>query len=90
MKLSEVMAIIGPQKEPGFMVSFERVEGRILRSDYFPDNRAGEKLIATEAEAWDLARKFAAKLRGKVVNLYVVNQDYVPVPSYKIKLIRNR
>jgi hypothetical protein len=70
------------------MVNFEHKSGVILTSDYFPEK--GEKLIKTEEEAWDLAKDFATKTRGKCVNIYVVDKRGVPVAGYKERFIENR
>ena len=91
MKHDQALQIIDNGLNPGFMISFEWKEGGILRSDYFPDKHAGEKLIETEREAWDQARKFAAKTTGKCVNIYVINgNDFTPVKGYETHMIENR
>lgn len=70
-----------------YMVHFEeRIDG-MLRARYFPDRHAGEKLIETEALAWELAEEFALKAGNRVCNIYVVDYDFVPVPGYKEKTI---
>lgn len=89
MKWKEVLEIIGGQNS-GFMVSFERLEGAFLHSDYFPDKHAGEELIETEAKAWEYAKKFAEKTVGKCVNIYVIDHNFVPVANYKDLEIYNR
>lgn len=83
MKMKDAMAIINHDPNKGYMVSFELVDGYLLRSDNFPDKHAGEELIPTESEAWELAFKFAMKMKGKAVNVYVVNSDFQPVPGYR-------
>lgn len=88
--MQEALDIINNEKESGYMVHFEHAESIFLRSDCFPDKNAGEKLIATEEEAWHLARKFAAKTFGKCVNIYVVDANFRPVQFYKDKIIVNR
>lgn len=90
MKMAEAQAIIDGKNTGGFMVSFEWKEGGMLRSDYFPDKHGGETLISTEKEAWILAAEFARAMRGKVVNLYVIKSDFVPVDDYRKKYIENR
>jgi len=92
MKMQTAMAMITAYetKPRGYMVAFELREGGILTSDYFPDKKKGEKLIETEEEAWALAYRFAAATVGHCVNLYVVDQDYSPVPGYDTKRINNR
>ena len=91
MKIKDVMEVIEfDNKNSGFIVSFEWKEGRILRSDYFPDKRGGEPLIQTEDEAWDLASKFANKRKGLAVNFIVRYSDFSPVGGYKEKRIENR
>jgi hypothetical protein len=90
MLMSEAREIIEGEDESGYMVSFEKVEGGVLISDYFPDKHAGEPLIETETEAWLLANKFARKTHRKCVNIYVINQDFAPVAGYKNRMIENR
>jgi len=91
MLMHEAMRIINDEQNPmGYMVSFERKEGRFLTSDHFPDKRRGDILIPTEEEAWVLAQKFAARTVGKCVNVYVISHDFVPVPGYKARKIENR
>lgn len=91
MLMREAMRVINDEPKPmGYMVSFERKEGRFLASDHFPDKHRGEPLIPTEEEAWVLARKFAAKTVGRCVNVYVVAHDFVPVPDYEAQKIENR
>ena len=86
MKMAEATKIMKSR----YMVSFERVEGKILKPDYFPDKNAGEELIATETEAWTLAVAFAHKTKGKCINIYVVNADFTPVQGYKRRKMKNR
>ncbi len=91
MKHREALRIMDEGlKKPGFMVSFEHVEGSTLRPDYFPDKYAGEQLIKTEADAWVLAIKFAKSTKGKCVNIYVIDSDFSPVPDYQSNMIKNR
>jgi len=92
MKFNDALAIIEKECEcdKGYMVSFEWKKGCMLLSDYFPEKYDGEPLIKTEEEAWELARKFAAKTRGKCVNVYVVGYNHVPVDGYEGKKIDNR
>ena len=91
MRLAEALKIINSKEEPkGFMVSFEHKDGCILRGDHFPDKYAGEELIQTEDEAWALAKKFAAKTKGHCINIYVVDENFSPVPGYEFRKIENR
>ena len=89
MKMSEAMSIIGGRKL-GYMVSFEERKGGMLHSEHFPDKHAGEELIETEEEAWSLAKLFAKNTKGKMVNIYVINQDFSPTKNYKDQMIENR
>lgn len=83
--MKEAMAIIDA-KEKGFRVAFEKVGGGVLRSDYFPDKDAGEDLIKTEEEAWELAKRFANAVSPKeYVNIYVVDNKSYPVSGYERK-----
>ena len=90
MKMQEAMDIINREEPSGFMVRFEWYGDGFLRGDHFPDKHAGEDLILTESQAWILAEKFAEKMRGKVCNLYVVDNHHCPVEDYKRKMIKNR
>lgn len=90
MKLAQAVEIIrrGPQPS-GYRVHLEHLEGRFLRSDYFPDGN--EPPLPTEESAWTLAEQFAAQTYGRCVNLYVVNaDDWTPVPGYEGRKIVNR
>jgi len=88
MRMNKAISII--KGDAGFMVNFEHVKSGFLLSDHFPDKHAGERLIETEDEAWDLARKFADKTKGKCVNIYVTDHDFMPVDGYEEKEIKNR
>ncbi len=91
MKYIEALRIINEGINPGYMVSFEWKKGGMLHSDHFPDKHAGEKLIETEREAWELARSFAAQTKGQCVNIYVIQGDsFVPVKGYETHKIKNR
>ncbi len=89
MKLAEAQAVIkGVPKSTGYRVSFNHVDGYMLRGDFFPDR--DEALIPTELHAWDLARRFAEKTVGKCVDIYVIDAEFRPVANYKSKEIDNR
>jgi len=83
------MKIINDEPD-GFMVSFEWVRGGMLVSDHFPDKKAGEDLIDSEEDAWNLAKMFAEKTKGRTVNLFVISSDYRPVASHDEMYIKNR
>lgn len=87
MKLAEALKIID-KKERGFMVSFEKREGDILRADKFPDTDAGEPLLKTAEEAWKLAERFANATDENIVNIYVIDNTFSPVPGYEIKKLK--
>lgn len=88
MKMAEAMKIIRTPKESGYRVHFERKEGTMLLTDYFPDR--SEDLIKDIDVAWSLAKEFADAMKGKVVNLYVVDADFSPVADYEERMIVNR
>ena len=92
MKMQAAIQIMESTTKPaGFMVAFERAGDGFLRSDHFPDVHQGEPPIETEEEAWAMAAQFAAKTHKKCVNVYVIRrEDFVPVPSYKERMIENR
>lgn len=89
MKMNDALKIIATQ-DRGYMVSCEHIEGCMLVSDHFPDKHAGEPLRPTEEEAWELARAFAHNTFGQYVNIYVVDNHFMPVPGYLVKKIINR
>ncbi len=89
MRMHEALKIIkAPDK--GYMVKFELKNGVMLEGDNFPDNHAGEDLIPTEEEAWALAARFAKKMVGKAVNIFVVDEHFRPVDGYRERYIKNR
>lgn len=84
MRNKDAMKIIDDHERmvrepPGYMVSFEHVDGAIFRSDYFPDKHAGEPLIKTEADAWEIAKRFNDATGSDYVNIYVVDHVFHPV-----------
>jgi len=87
MKFQEALDII-EIKEKGFMVSFEKREGGILSSDHFPDKLAGEELIPTLDEAWELAERFAKATDDTYVNIYVVDKNFAPVVNYERSILK--
>ena len=88
MKLNEAMKIINNSDTPGFRVHFEIPREGLLYSGYFPDD--DEELIENEKIAWGLAKKFALKTKGKYVNIYVVDSQFIPVLGYEKQQIKNR
>jgi len=89
MRMKDAMNVINGNGT-GYMVSFERKEGGMLYSDYFPDKTEGESLIMSESRAWSLAKQFASKTRGECVNIYVINADFSPVNGFQKQMIDNR
>ena len=90
MKMQEAMRVM-EDRPAGFMVRFSRVRGYILDSDHFPDAHIGEPPIPTEAEAWDAATRFAARTRGRCVDVFVIQREgFSPVPGYLARMISNR
>jgi len=94
MKMKDVLKIIKNHKR-GYRVHFDRIilidrfpYNKIIEDDYFPEE--DEPLIASEEEAWDLAKRFANATRGTTCNLYVIDENFDPVPSYREKEIKNR
>jgi hypothetical protein len=86
MKMSEAEDIIsGKNLRSGYVVCFEVRAHGVLKSDHFPDVRAGEVGIATEDLAWELAGKFArAQHTDPVVNVFVRRAaDFSPVTDYQ-------
>jgi len=97
MKMSQALRIIKSNEKKiskrksgkeGYMVSFEEVRGSILASGHFPDKHAGEKLIKTEDEAWNLAKRFADASGPNYVNIYVIGKDFCPVAGYDKKELK--
>lgn len=89
MEHQEALDIIH-NKPKGFMVHFEWHGDGFLRGDHFPAKHAGEALIPTEWEAWELANRFARATKGRTCNLYVMDDDFNPVKDYKKREIVNR
>jgi hypothetical protein len=90
MKMDDALQIT-EERPVGFLVSFEHADGSVLRSDCFPDVRAGEPPIPTEEEAWRIARLFAQVTRNRCVNIYVIRSDDLrPVMGYRDRKITNR
>lgn len=89
MKFEHAMGIIN-KSEIGFMVHFEILDGVLLKSDFFPDKYAGEKLIQSEVEAWELARRFAKATNENTVNIYVINDKFLPVTGYEEKTLKKK
>ena len=69
----------------GYMVSFEIIEGNVLRSDHFP-KKGEENLIQNREAAKVLAQVFASSTVGTAVNICVVRADHAIVS----RVIRNR
>jgi hypothetical protein len=90
MKMQEAEQLIEMHNRNGYMVHFEWCGDGFLRADYFPDKHAGERLIASEVEAWVYADRFALAMKGEVCNLYVVDHNWKPVNGYKEREIKNR
>ena len=91
MKMREALEIIcDAERSRGFMVHFDRVEGKFLHGDHFPDKHGGEPLIPTEEDAWLMASAFAKRTRGRYVNIYVIDDRFCPVLGYAAKKIENR
>ena len=92
MTLKQAMEHITAKQ--GFAVCFEWIDGGVLRSDHFPDTHptwGREAGIATEEEAWDLARRFAKAMPGRVCNVYVIHaHTFTPVGGYQERMIVNR
>jgi hypothetical protein len=90
MKLQEALDIIKKkeEKQKGYMVHFETRKGGCLHSNHFPEKRAGEKLIETEQEAWNLAERFSRATGDEVVNIYVTDETYSPVEGYSNKTLK--
>ena len=79
---------IKPSKEKGFMIHFEKTEGHCLASDYFPDKHAGEKLIPTKDEAWNLAKRFTSATLSDIVNIYVIDHNFYPISGYQSQTLK--
>ena len=88
MKFKEAIGIICGEITKGYMVSFEEKDGLVLKSDHFPDKNAGEDLIETKEQAWELAKLFASKTKGRMVNIYIIDENFMPIKYSTI--IKNR
>lgn len=72
------------KKKLGFRVNFSIKDGHILKGDHFPER--DEPMIKTEQQAWKLATEFA-HAHPNAVDIYVVNQDWLPVQGYNQKIL---
>lgn len=93
MKMTEVADVIKTYKDhmkrpKGYRVHFEKFDGKFLTTDYFPESN--EPLIHDEDDAWTMALQFAEATTGRCLNIYVVDQDWNPVPGYTLRKIENR
>jgi len=92
MKFDLVKKMIEDSKTPPkYLVYFEKREGNFLRGDSFPEKNDTPSSFDTEDEAWEWAEKFAAlDLFGKkYVNIYVVYENFMPVPNYNDKILNS-
>lgn len=87
MKLNEAIKII-EERNKGYRVHFEHVQGKILVADYFPDSN--EVPFKNTFEAWGYAIKFAEATVGKCVNIYVVDEKFSPTQTEGYEVIKNR
>jgi len=84
MNMKEALRII--YKEPkGFRVHFEWKNGREFISDWFPDNG----WIEHEEIAWAWAKLLAEAALRRIVNVYVIDYNHVPVMGYEERKIKN-
>jgi hypothetical protein len=91
MKHQEALDIINNSgKSKGFMISFDRIRGIMIEGHHFPDKHAGEELIETEGEAWELARKFADATFRECINIRVIDHKFRPLKTGFCEVIRNR
>lgn len=75
------------QGRKGYRVSFERLLGCILASDYIPDR--DEPACSTQAEAWALAHRVASAVEN-AYNIYVTSVDHVPLSGYRENMLKRR
>lgn len=65
----------------GYRIHFEKRDGGLLMSDYFPES--DEPPIADIDDAWNVAEQWAAVDPERFVNVYVVHAlDWTPVHDY--------
>jgi len=82
MKLIEAKAIMAG-KRPAFRVRIESYDKPgIVLTEYFPES--SEPPIESIAEAYDLAERFARATVGLYFNIYVINEDFTPLPNSHI------
>lgn len=86
MKFADALEIIGGEEKPdGYIVSFESKTGPTLGMDLFPDIWSNEFPIPDEEHAWRLAEDFAAKTKGKFINIHVCTVKKLAGGLFKIK-----
>lgn len=89
MRMAEALKIAAIGLRPkGYRVSYDKKDGCMLLSGYFPER--DEPLIPSEDEAWELAGAFARRTYGEYVNIYVIDDRWKPVLGYAEKKIANR
>lgn len=64
----------------GYMVSYELhlPDKKLLLSKHFPDLHTNEPLIRYEADAWEIAEYLAKNAKDNIVNVYVIDHNFVP------------
>lgn len=83
MRLSAAVETIAASH--GYLVHFERIKGRMLVGDYFPEVRKGEEPFKTQEEAIEMGVKYAKATRGSTCNFYLIRSDtFSPVGSWKL------
>ena len=72
------------QQNAGYRVHFEKREGGMLASDFFPDR--DEPPIIDLEDAWKLAEGWSKVDANIYVNVYVTNAlDSCPVENYQLR-----
>lgn len=80
---------VGLPPDAGFRVHYEHKVGIFLDSHCWPSR--AEAPLPTEEIAWAYARAFANRHTvGRFVNIYVIDNNSVPVQGYRQKMIENR
>ena len=84
MRLAD--AVRQHKARPGFRVDFEVRENGMLRSDFTPER--DEEPFPTEEIAWAFAEYLNRVAPPHIVNIYVVDGTWSPVPGYREREMR--
>ena len=86
MKTEQLIAWEESRAQTAFRVSFEQRVNGMLVSDHIPDRE--EAAMGTLEAAWALAERINRSAPDTIVNIYVVDGLWRPVPGYRNRMLR--